>query len=443
MGDNQIVVVRVPGFSCDLHDVGVCVRGLQAESIFNARGLRARFEDLAGVEGVSRFSAIRSRKRLHFGLENELIRDIAERIEGFGPTAIRVLLAESPGAVAFAAKLVDRFEIPAEHVSRILWIPSFVAGPELFISQGAGSVHVVRSGDAERASSEIAARMGRSGGQNASMSSSEPVYSVLPTALACAPFYDLAEDSYTDSTQCVQAILSCQRMLSGGIPHIELDAALRSNGQRLAQALLVARAAANYSRTVDPNSLTPNCARLLKLSGCTAVSLRIHSGSQYMLDRYYRRGVTVSEAEQAVRACKAAGLFTVAQFTYPSELDDYHTCAETLRFIVRTRPHSALFAPDETAIESRRRRNARRDLETQAEALGVCVGVTAREGALAAAAGMEGREFEFALDIRAALGRGDAEYLRAIFEDLQERLSNRRPVSALVPPSHFSRAVVN
>lgn len=443
MGANNVVVIRVPGFPCDLRDVAVCVRGLQAESILTAWGLRARFEDLGGVEGVSRFSAIRSRKRLPFGLENELTRYIAERIEGLGPADSLVLLAESPGAAVFAGKLIDHVDIRPKDATRLLWIPSTVAEPDPLIPPGACNFHVMRSGDAERASREIVSLAARDVRHDPGMCSSKPVFSLLPTALTGAPFYDLAEDSYKDSTQCVQAILSCQRMLSGGIAHVELDAASCSNGQRLAQALLVARIATLYSRTVDPDTFTPNCARLLKLSGCAAVSLRIHSGSQYMLDRHYRRDVTVSQAEQAVRACKAAGLFTVAQFTYPTELDDHHTCAETLRFIVRTRPHSALIAPDEAIGDSRRRRNARRDLETQIEALGVCVGVTAREGVLASVAGMEGRELEFALDIRAALGRGDAEYIREVFGDLQERIVNNRPGSALAPSSHFSKAVVN
>ena len=78
----------------------------------------------------------------------------------------------------------------------------------------------------------------------------------------------------------------------------------------------------------------------MKVSGCRAVDFEIDTGSQWMLDDYYKRDFGISEAEHILRACKSAGLFTVERFLYPSPADDYHSRAETVRLIERTVPDS-------------------------------------------------------------------------------------------------------
>jgi hypothetical protein len=87
--------------------------------------------------------------------------------------------------------------------------------------------------------------------------------------------------------------------------------------------------------------------RTLKASGCTAVSFQIDSGSQMLLENHYQHGFSVSDAEHHLSAAKRAGLFSVARFTHPCSKDDYHTKAETLRFIGRTKPDAVhLGLPD-------------------------------------------------------------------------------------------------
>lgn len=78
----------------------------------------------------------------------------------------------------------------------------------------------------------------------------------------------------------------------------------------------------------------------LRASGCDSVAFEVHTGSQRLLDRHFGTRATVTGIEHIVRAAKDAGLVTIARFTYPCPEDDYHTIAETLRLIERTRPDS-------------------------------------------------------------------------------------------------------
>lgn len=78
----------------------------------------------------------------------------------------------------------------------------------------------------------------------------------------------------------------------------------------------------------------------LRASGCVSVVFDIHSGSQRLLDRHYGTRATVTGIERAVKAAKLAKLFTISRLTYPCPDDDYHTSAETVRLIERTKPDS-------------------------------------------------------------------------------------------------------
>ena len=80
-----------------------------------------------------------------------------------------------------------------------------------------------------------------------------------------------------------------------------------------------------------------------KASGCQALSYRVDTGSQWLLEDYYRRGFSVSQCEKVLKSSGASGIFSVGRFIYPSPADDAHTRAETLRLIERVRPGSALF----------------------------------------------------------------------------------------------------
>ena len=79
----------------------------------------------------------------------------------------------------------------------------------------------------------------------------------------------------------------------------------------------------------------------MKSTGCYSIGFETPSGSYRLLKDYYGKPFGVTQAEQALRAAKAAGLYTVTHLTYPCPHDDYHTEAETVRLMDRTRPHSA------------------------------------------------------------------------------------------------------
>jgi hypothetical protein len=80
-----------------------------------------------------------------------------------------------------------------------------------------------------------------------------------------------------------------------------------------------------------------------KASGCQALSYRVDTGSQWLLEDYYRRGFSVSQCEKVLKSSGASGILSIGRFIYPSPADDCHTRAETLRLIERVRPVSALF----------------------------------------------------------------------------------------------------
>jgi hypothetical protein len=96
-----------------------------------------------------------------------------------------------------------------------------------------------------------------------------------------------------------------------------------------------------YSRTGTIHDARLQSFAALKSSGCQAMSFDVGTGSQMILDDFYGRAFGISETENLLRASKLSGIFTVAGFTYPCAADDYHTRAETLRLVERTRPSAA------------------------------------------------------------------------------------------------------
>jgi hypothetical protein len=102
-----------------------------------------------------------------------------------------------------------------------------------------------------------------------------------------------------------------------------------------------------YSREGHAESCVTAILPALKASGCTSLTFQINTGSQRLHDRLYRTGLTVTQMERALRDGRGAGLYTIASFTYPCPDDDYHTRAETVRLIDRTRPNAApVMLPD-------------------------------------------------------------------------------------------------
>lgn len=118
---------------------------------------------------------------------------------------------------------------------------------------------------------------------------------------------------------------------------LEPHAAVSVAHEILARGMTVA-----YSQTGTVNTANPATFPILRASGNRVVSFDVGTGSQWLLDDYFAHDFGVTKTEHILRASKSAGLFTIARFLYPCPADDYHSHAETLRLIERTRPDAAL-----------------------------------------------------------------------------------------------------
>jgi len=117
----------------------------------------------------------------------------------------------------------------------------------------------------------------------------------------------------------------------------------------VAQAIVARRITARYTRPLQVCYAGPDVAQVLRESGCESCWVRVDTGSQRLLDDFYARGIGVTQTEQVVRACVAEDIFTATRFTFPCPVEDYHSRAETLRIIQRTRPHAVEVALPELA----------------------------------------------------------------------------------------------
>ncbi|MFP4499696.1 MAG: B12-binding domain-containing radical SAM protein [Candidatus Hydrogenedentota bacterium] len=232
-----------------------------------------------------------------------------------------------------------------------------------------------------------------------------------------------------------------------GTPAATLDA--------LAYEILARCLYVRYSRTAHVRNTDPSTVATLAASGCHALEFGVDTGSQRLLEDFYGHSFGVSEVEQVLRACHAAGVFVSARFTFPCPEDDRHTRAETLRLLRRAQPDAVVLRAPDIAPGSRwaaharsfgfridARRYARwvfeggvpvagaepalpwrstgwrngsaaraRDaLVTVLQGEGFAFEVTADEALVARMAGVDpAGEVVFAHDLRAALARCDAE----------------------------------
>jgi len=97
-----------------------------------------------------------------------------------------------------------------------------------------------------------------------------------------------------------------------------------------------------YCRTGAVADMNAVIFSALQASGCQALDFHIGTGSQWMLDGYYNRGFCVTPLEAVLRESRRCGIYTSTHFTYPVPADDYHTRAETVRLIERTRPDAVV-----------------------------------------------------------------------------------------------------
>jgi radical SAM superfamily enzyme YgiQ (UPF0313 family) len=84
--------------------------------------------------------------------------------------------------------------------------------------------------------------------------------------------------------------------------------------------------------------------KLLRESGNYASVFGVESGSQYILDKAINKKANVQKALEAVRACKEAGIFTVAAMIIPSPYETESTEKESLDFLLETKPDSEIIS---------------------------------------------------------------------------------------------------
>jgi anaerobic magnesium-protoporphyrin IX monomethyl ester cyclase len=124
-----------------------------------------------------------------------------------------------------------------------------------------------------------------------------------------------------------------------GIRHLVFTddqfAAFRPRLVRLGEKLASGNLGIRWNCDARVDSVDPDLLRLMKRAGCWMISYGIESGSQKVLDRI-RKGITLEQAEQAVRWTREAGIRAKGLFMigYPEETKA--TLEQTLSFIGRS-----------------------------------------------------------------------------------------------------------
>lgn len=145
-------------------------------------------------------------------------------------------------------------------------------------------------------------------------------------------------------TKSVQTV--CDEMwrlgtMYGGTAFRFTDAEIpASHVNAVALEIIRRRMRVSYSRRLSLDTVVPAMFPTLRMSGCLAAAYRVDTGSQRLLEDFFGRRISVSNVESILRATRDDGIYTIAEFTYPTPQDDYHTAAETLRLITRANPNA-------------------------------------------------------------------------------------------------------
>ncbi len=232
----------------------------------------------------------------------------------------------------------------------------------------------------------------------------------------------------------------------------------RSTEATLERRLLSSGMNVTFSCTLDPGRTEKTRMGLLSAAGCAAVDVDLSTGSQRLLDTYYRRNFTVTEAERLMRASKFAGIFTAAHVTYPCVEDDYHTEDETLRLIRRANPSSVVVTTEAPKAGSGLlaqefgpfRRHARQralkqaaQLREKVRELNIPLDIDAGTALLAGLAGYRARESEFAELVGLQLLSGDTTGLAETIERINAAAARPARTGAFRPFTAEGNAVAN
>lgn len=159
------------------------------------------------------------------------------------------------------------------------------------------------------------------------------------------------ESSIKSPEALVEEMKFLHRHYSARVFHISAPYILPGMLAEFADLLLKQNVVVIYSLGDQTESIGGALSERLFASGCRAMSYRVPTGSQRMLEDFYGCSASISAMRASLRHSKAAGIFTVIRVCYPCPEDDYHTRAEIELFIEASKPdavciESPRLAPD-------------------------------------------------------------------------------------------------
>jgi hypothetical protein len=242
--------------------------------------------------------------------------------------------------------------------------------------------------------------------------------------------------------------------------HISGSSSDPNHAEDLAREILERNLNIRYTRECHVASVRTSTFSTLSASGCAGIDFQIDSGSQRLLDRYYRHPFGVSQIEQAIRAARFSNLYTVMKFVYPSVEDDYHTMEETLRLIRRSKPHGTnVEIPAQehrktsdlkSRFRSKPKLRSQSDIELEYDELcdsvhefGISTEMTPGLAFLAELSGFRGREEEFLDQTTYQLMAGDIAGVESLIVGINKALRGKVNPFALTPFTRLQHVVGN
>lgn len=124
-----------------------------------------------------------------------------------------------------------------------------------------------------------------------------------------------------------------------------LDDTLTLNPQRLSRIMeLLKPESIVFDINTRVDCLTDEMAAKLKEAGCSRISFGVESGSQYILDEDFKKGITVQQIKDAFKICRLRKIETKAYIMVGSIHDTPATLAETKRLIDEIQPDYLSFS---------------------------------------------------------------------------------------------------
>jgi hypothetical protein len=291
---------------------------------------------------------------------------------------------------------------------------------------------------------------------------SEDTYPALHTSRKLLYFdiVDCPQNGTPSVENTLEEIQSIQSVFNTQAFHFSGSDAQSLHAENLARAILDRNLNIRYTRECQIQSTPNSTISMLPASGCYAVDFQIDTGSQRLLDRYYRHPFTVTQVEKTIRACKFSNLFTVMNLAYPIIEDDLHTLAETIRLAERCKPHSSpvripaqIHKPlsdlkSRFEVEPNYRSNPELLVEhaTLLDALqerGISTHITPPLALMANLAGYRGLEEEFMQQLMHQLLTGDFLSLNALIKQLNRSISKAPNTITFTPFTPLQHVVGN